>query len=222
MAPRESKRMSVEQLHVLHCSRLADAAQSTPPGAEKRGNSRPPADIDWEWAAQRACKLAGTMRPADMAACATAFSRAGRRDVRLFFTLAEAALPKKLAFGVGEAAEMLRAFAAARVRNEPLFEALGGRLVDLAEEEGSPGDGAQQEEGRASGSAEAGALPDTAVALAHALVAHADLGFIGLPSFRPLAAQIAAESMATRLPPDVSKEVREALERAADKAQHQH
>lgn len=220
VAPEESLGMSVEQLHVVHCSRLADAATSTPAhaGADRaprpatRGG-KPPTEVDWEWAALRACKLAATMRPADIASCAAAFARAGRRDVRLLFTLAEAALSKKTSFGAEAIAELLRAYATLGVRNEPLFEALGGRLADFVSEEGDS-DGLH-EQGQDADCGAAGATPRIALAVAHALIAHADLGFTELPAFRPLAAQLAADGVAARLPPHVSQELREAVERAS-------
>jgi len=113
--PRRPK--SVGELHALHCERLSSSPKT--------------ADVDWQWASLRACKLADTMRPQDIAKCVTALACAQRRDIRLLFILAEEAIRRRDEFAIEDIAEMMAAYATLNVRNEPLFEALGIRTLTL-------------------------------------------------------------------------------------------
>eukprot|EP00933_Yihiella_yeosuensis_P064413 TRINITY_DN67787_c0_g1_i1.p1 TRINITY_DN67787_c0_g1~~TRINITY_DN67787_c0_g1_i1.p1 ORF type:complete len:281 (+),score=53.26 TRINITY_DN67787_c0_g1_i1:84-926(+) len=118
--------MSVAELHVVHCEKLA----KSPP----RGGTAV-IDASWDWAGLRACKMADVMKPNELARCASAFAQADRRDFRLSFVLAEEAISKTKDFGPLEASAMMKAYARSKVRNEPLFEAFGNRLLSLIAEE---------------------------------------------------------------------------------------
>eukprot|EP00811_Abedinium_folium_P005845 NODE_15378_length_1053_cov_2.942765.p1 GENE.NODE_15378_length_1053_cov_2.942765~~NODE_15378_length_1053_cov_2.942765.p1 ORF type:complete len:294 (-),score=92.50 NODE_15378_length_1053_cov_2.942765:105-986(-) len=171
-ARRERRRVkSVAQLHIEYCEALIDSP---------RGWDGKAADVTWDWAARRACKLAEIMNPRELALCAATFARAGRRDMRLFFMLAQEAIERRASFSAAAAARMSAAYARVRIRNEPLFEKFGARVARLAADDDTGADAA----------ARAGGRPSAKV-LAVLVLAHAELSLLDLPAYPALAAALA-------------------------------
>lgn len=156
---------TIGELHAAHCEALA---------ATQPSGGSATVEAAWQWAGLRACKLAEDMRPQDLAACASALARGGRRDMRALFVLAEVAVARSQDFGIVESGRMLDAYAALGVRNEVLFEALGGRLAALM---GGAGAGAAMPQGQETVDAE-----HAREAVATAIAAHARLQFTALPA----------------------------------------
>lgn len=158
---------SVGAVHAAQCTALAHAP--------KEGRA---ADASWEWAAMRTCKLAEDMAPEHLAACAVAFARAARRDVRALFVVAESAILKQKKFGPVEVENMVYAYASLHLRNEMLFRALGRRAVALFSRGSAVAQDVVEE---ASGLETHGGM--SSEALAKVVRAHAELSLGTLPMF---------------------------------------